>query len=133
VWGELGTETMPISIARAVAAAVVFFSPAVIGSLAAADGVSAVETPGSGTLTMCRNRLVYSDCNSYHHIAIPQRIAVGDTVSVAFGSNPKEYAFPVARILQTGNACTLLSQASSDADKTDKIEVASCKAASGSK
>jgi hypothetical protein len=123
---------MPISITRAIAAAVVFLSIAAAG-LAAADGVSAVETPGSGTLTMCRNRLVYSDCNSYHHIAIPQRIAVGDTVSVAFGSNPKEYAFPVARILQTGNACTLLSQASSDADKTDKIEVASCKAASGSK
>jgi hypothetical protein len=123
---------MPISITRAIAAAVVFLSIAAAG-LAAADGVSAVETPGSGTLTMCRSRLVYSDCNSYHHIAIPQRIAVGDTVSVAFGSNPKEYAFPVARILQTGNACTLLSQASSDADKTDKIEVASCKAASGSK
>ena len=123
---------MPISITRAIAAAVVFLSIAAAG-LAAADGVSAVETPGSGTLTMCRSRLVYSDCNSYHHIAIPQRIAVGDTVSVAFGSNPKEYAFPVARILQTGDACTLLSQASGDADKTDKIEVASCKAASGSK
>ena len=123
---------MPISIARAVAAAVVFLSIAAAG-LAAADGVSAVETPGSGTLTMCRSRLVYSDCNSYHHIAIPQRIAVGDTVSVAFGSNPKQYAFPVARILRTGEACTLLSQASGDADKTDKIEVASCKAASGSK
>jgi hypothetical protein len=123
---------MPISIARAVAAAAVFLPIAAAG-LAAADGVSAVETPGSGTLTMCRSRLVYSDCNSYHHIAIPQRIAVGDTVSVAFGSNPKEYAFPVARILQTGDACTLLSQASGDADKTDKIEVASCKAASGSK
>ena len=123
---------MPISIARAVAAAAVFLPIAAAG-LAAADGVSAVETPGSGTLTMCRSGLVYSDCNSYHHIAIPQRIAVGDTVSVAFGSNPKEYAFPVARILQTGDACTLLSQASGDADKTDKIEVASCKAASGSK
>jgi hypothetical protein len=123
---------MPISIARTLAGTV-FFLPIAAASLAAAGGVSAVETPGSGTLTMCRSRLVYSDCNSYHHIAIPQRIAVGDSVSVAFGSNPKEYAFPVARILQAGDACTLLSQASGDADKTDKIEVASCKASSGSK
>jgi hypothetical protein len=123
---------MPISIARTLAGTV-FFLPIAAASLAAAGGVSAVETPGSGTLTMCRSRLVYSDCNSYHHIAIPQRIAVGDTVSVAFGSNPKEYAFPIARILQTGDACTLLSHANGDTDKTDKIEVASCKAASGSK
>jgi hypothetical protein len=111
---------MPIAAGILVAAAV---------SLAAADGPKAVETPGSGTLTMCHNRLVYSDCNSYHHIAIPGRITVGDKVKVKFGSNPKDYEFPVMRIVQSGDTCTLFSEAGGDAEKADKIEVASCKPA----
>lgn len=127
-----GTETMPISILRAVTVAVALLPITVAGSLAAAKGVTAVETPGSGTLTMCRSRLVYSDCNSYHHIAIPQRIAIGDTFSVAFGSNPKEVGFPVLRIVHSGDTCTIFNAKDGDADKTDKIEVASCKAVAGS-
>jgi hypothetical protein len=99
----------------------------------AADGPKAIETPGSGMLTMCHNRLVYSDCNSYHHIAIPDRIAVGDKFKVKFGSNPKDYEFPVALIVRNGDACTLLSETGGDSAKADRIDVASCRDASGSK
>src|SRR5580704_430302 len=95
-------RAMPIAAGILVAAAV--------PPLAAADGPKAVETPGSGTLTMCHNRLVYNDCNSYHHIAIPDRITVGDKFKVKFGSNPKDYEFPVALIVRNGDACTLLSE-----------------------
>ena len=99
----------------------------------AADGPKAIETPGSGMLTMCHNRLVYSDCNSYHHIAIPGRIAVGDKVKVKFGSNPKDYEFPVVLIERNGDTCTLLSEAGGDGAKADRIEVTSCRDVSGPK
>ena len=55
----------PISRAMPIAAGILV--AAAMPPLAAADGPKAVETPGSGTLTMCHNRLVYSDCNSYGH------------------------------------------------------------------
>jgi len=121
---------MPISILRA--------APAVLGLLAiaatsldAAEGVQAVETAGSGTFTMCRSRLLYSACNSYHHIVIPRRLAVGDTVPLEYGSNPKEYAFPIARIVPNGGSCMVLSQPSGTTENVEKIEVASCRVASG--
>ena len=97
----------------------------------AADGIGAIDTAGSGTLTMCQDWLVYNSCRVYHHVALPGRIAVGDSVKLAFGSNPKDYAFPVARISRDGDTCTVLSDASGDPEKANKIEVASCRDASG--
>jgi hypothetical protein len=122
---------MRTPILRALPLAAGILVAATVSLAAAADGVKAIVTPGSGMLTMCRNRLVYSDCNSYHHIAIPGRIAVGDKFQVEFGSNPKGYEFPVVRIVRNGDSCTLLSEAGVDAGKSDTIEVASCRDASG--
>ena len=121
---------MQRSILRA-AAAVLGFLAVAATSLDAAEGVQAVETPGSGTFTMCRNRLIYRACSSYHHIAIPRRLAVGDTVPLEYGSNPKEYAFPVARILPTGGGCMVLSQPTGSTENVEKIEVAHCRVADG--
>jgi hypothetical protein len=55
--------------------------------------------------------LVATSCNTYHHISLPPRIAVGDTITLRFGSNPKDYAFPVARIDLDGQHCAIFSEA----------------------
>jgi len=91
-----------------------------------ADSVEAVEPGGPGVLTKCRDWLVASSCNRYHHITLPPRIAVGDTITVTFGSSPKEYAFPVARIAQKGRHCAIFSEAEGDRHHVDKINVAPC-------
>ncbi len=94
------------------------------------DSVEAVEPGGPGVLTKCRDWLVASSCNRYHHIALPPRIAVGDTITVTFGSSPKEYAFPVARIAQQGRHCVIFSDTEGDRHHVDKINIAPCHRAS---
>jgi hypothetical protein len=91
-----------------------------------ADAVNAVEPGGPGVLTKCRNWLVASSCNTYHHIALPPRIAVGDTIPLTFGSSPKEYAFPVARIALKGRHCAIFSETDGNRHRIDKINVAPC-------
>jgi hypothetical protein len=90
------------------------------------DSVEAVEPGGPGVLTKCRDWLVASSCNRYHHITLPPRIAVGDTITVTFGSSTKEYAFPVARIAQKGRHCVIFSETEGDRHHEDKINVAPC-------
>ena len=93
-------------------------------ALAAAGELTAVTSGGSGDLTMCS----YRGCNLYHHIDMPARIAVGDTVRLRYGSNPKLYDFPVARIVSDGGACTVYSE-TDDTSDVNKIELSSCKTA----
>src|SRR6266478_5233347 len=76
---------------------------AVSFGVAAADAIEAVYPHGSGVLTKCRDWLVASSCRTYHHISLPSRIAVGDTIFVSFGSDRKEYGFFVARIALEGD------------------------------
>ena len=90
------------------------------------DSVEAVEPGGPGELTKCRNWLVASSCKTYKHITLPPRIAVGDTIIVTFGSSPKEYEFPVARIAHKGRHCAIFSEAERDRHQIDKINVAPC-------
>jgi hypothetical protein len=90
------------------------------------DLVSAVAPGGPGELTKCRNWLVATSCRTYHHIALPSQIAVGDTITVTFGSSPKEYAFPVARIALKGRHCAIFSEAHGKQHGVDKINVAPC-------
>ena len=98
--------------------------------IAAAAEVEAVAPGGPGVLTKCRDWLVTSSCNTYHHIVLPSRIAVGDAVTLTFGSSPKEYAFSVARITLTGRHCAIFSEATGDRHQMDKINVAPCHRAS---
>jgi hypothetical protein len=110
-------------------AAIVGLMLAAIGNLTLAqqrDGVEAVQPGGPGVLTKCRNWLVASSCKTYHHIDLPPRIAVGDTITVTFGSSPKDFAFPVARIAQKGRHCAIFSEADGDRHQIDKINVAPC-------
>ena len=90
------------------------------------DSVEAIEPGGPGELTKRRNWLVASSCKTYKHISLPPRIAVGDTITVTFGSSPKEYAFPVARIAHKGRHCAIFSEAEGDRHQIDKINVAPC-------
>ena len=78
------------------------------------DTVAAVQPGGPGVLTKCRDWLVARSCHHYHHISLPSRVAVGDTITLSFGSSPKEYDFPVARIALEGNHCTIFSEVGGD-------------------
>jgi hypothetical protein len=98
---------------------------------AAASEVKAIAPGGSGVLTKCRDWLVTSSCRRYHHIELPSRIAVGDTVTVTFGSSPKEYGFSVARIELDGHNCAIFSEASGNRHQMDKINVSPCRRATG--
>jgi hypothetical protein len=90
------------------------------------DTANAVIPGGAGVLTKCRGWLVTSSCRTYHHISLPSRIAVGDTITISFGSHPKEYRFSVARIALKDDLCTIVSDADEDRQKIDKINVAPC-------
>jgi hypothetical protein len=92
----------------------------------ASTAVEAVTTPGSGTLTKCRDWLVYDSCSLYHRIALPERVAVGDRFKLKYGSNPKIFMFDVVGIRRDGDHCTILSGASRDGERGEKIEVAPC-------
>jgi hypothetical protein len=102
-------------------------------AVAAADAVEAVTTQGSGALTICRSWLVYNSCTTYSKVALPERVAVGDKLSLTYGSNPKDYTFPVLSIRHQGASCTILSDASGAAPSGEKIEVAPCQQSPGVK
>jgi len=93
---------------------------------AAAGDVEAVAPGASGVLTKCRGWLVATSCRSYQHINLPPRVAVGDTIILRFGTNPKDYAFPVARIDQKRQHCAIFSEAEGNRHRMDKINVAPC-------
>jgi len=90
-----------------------------------AGPVAAVETGGNGSLTKCPSLLPTHFCHTYKHIVLPERVAVGDTLQLSFGSNPKEYGFPVARIVLDGSRCTIFS-APGEAAAQDRVDIAHC-------
>jgi hypothetical protein len=75
-----------------------------IGASAQPNTVDAISSGGRGVLTKRIDWLVTSSRRTYHHIRLPARIAVGDTITLYFGSSTKTYAFAVARITLTGVA-----------------------------
>src|SRR5581483_4215064 len=79
---------------------------------AAADPVAAVTVSGKGTLTICRNWILFRTCKSYDKIDLPPHIAVGDRLDLTFGGNPKDYLFHVVEIRRKGEGCLLLSDIS---------------------
>ena len=96
-----------------------------VGSAAAGEvGVVAPHSPG--VLTKCRSWLMTTSCNTYHHITLPSRIAVGETITIHYGSSPKEYRFAVVRIVVRGDDCAIFNQADDNPQPTDNIYVARC-------
>jgi hypothetical protein len=106
---------------RSAAVLLLLAAPAV-----AEDATSAISTPGSGQLTMCRSWLLFSTCRDYSNVALPDRISLGDRVPLSFGSNPKEYEFPVARIFRQGKSCVVLDEPAGGRDDGNRIAIASC-------
>jgi hypothetical protein len=96
------------------------------GGSAAAGEVDVVAPNGPGVLTKCRNWFITTSCNTYHHIRLPSHIAVGDTITIHFGSNPKEYRFAVARIVLRGHDCAIFNEADDNPQPADNIYVARC-------
>jgi hypothetical protein len=102
-----------------------------LASAAAQPGaVNAVTPVSHGVLTKCFDWVMTSSCRTYHHITLPSRIAVGNTIPLAFGSATKRYGFVVARIVLNGNQCKILSREDRD-HRRDKIEVTPCYSTSG--
>ena len=117
--------TLSASIATGLATTFLLLAPVRIPAAATA-ALDAVTTPGSGTLTMCRDWLVYKSCATYHRIVVPQQVAIGDQLELDYGSNQKHYIFHVVRIRRDGASCTILSNASGDGEDGEKIEVREC-------
>lgn len=87
--------------------------------------VDAVTPGGPGVLTKRIDWLVASSQRTYHHIILPPRIAIGDTITLSFGSSTKTYRFLVARITLNGNHCKIFSQAEVH-HRRDRIDVTPC-------
>jgi hypothetical protein len=95
--------------------------------------VQAVRPGGPAVLTVCRSWLVASSCHHYHHISLPARVVVGDSIPLSFGSSNKKYNFPVARIALKDDRCTLFTDKARDRRHGDKLEVAPCYPADASR
>jgi hypothetical protein len=96
-----------------------------MGAAAHSNSVDAVRPGAPGILTKWISWLVTSSRRTYHHIRLPARVAVGDTITFSFGSNPKTYRFSVARITLKGNRCEIFSRNEIHHHK-DKISVTPC-------
>jgi hypothetical protein len=88
--------------------------------------VHAVRPGGPAVLTKCRSWLVARSCHHYHHIDLPDRVAVGDSIPLSFGSSTKKYNFPVARIALKDDRCTLFTNRNGNRRHGDKLEIAPC-------
>ena len=88
--------------------------------------VEAVRPGGPGVLTKCRDWLLTRSCHHYHHIILPPRVAVGDTITLSFGSSPKKYDFPVVRIALEGDRCAIFSEPDITLQRVDQISVTPC-------
>jgi hypothetical protein len=121
---DLGREDAEMRIGWALALV------ALLGSSAAAappQPVTAVLTGGSAILIKCYSWFVSDQCNTYHHIRVPEHIAVGDTLRITYGSNPKNYGFPARRIKLHGDRCRIYGERQGGG--IDKLIVTACRAA----
>jgi hypothetical protein len=105
-------------------AAMLLIIPSVT-TVAQSGSVDAVRPGGPGVLTKRIDWLVASSRRTYHHIRLPERIGVGDTIALSFGSSTKTYAFSVARITLEGNRCEIFSEDQVHHHR-DKISVTPC-------
>ena len=102
-----------------------FIAIASVSAAAQPNTVDAVWSGGGGVLTKRIDWLVASSHRNYHHISLPARIAVGDTITLSFGSSPKTYEFSVARITLKDNRCEIFSKAEIHHHR-DKIMISPC-------
>jgi hypothetical protein len=115
-----------LSCRRVIAAAALV---AAVTAPAAGAQVAAITTPGSGNLTMCRDWLLYKACDTYHHVALPARIAIGDQIKLIFGSSDKEYIFRIIGISRRDDRCTIRSPHTGPKGNGERLVVKHCRLA----
>jgi hypothetical protein len=99
---------------------------------ASAASVAAIDTGGSGTLTKCRNWLVMQTCHKDYRVIVPDHIGLGDELDLIFGSNQKEYFFPVARIVLEGDRCIIYSEKNAGRHDAERLVISPCRPGEGS-
>jgi hypothetical protein len=57
---------------------------------------------------------------------MPMPNLVARAGALDFGSNPKQYGFPVARIARDGDRCTIYGAAEGEPDQINRIVVEPC-------
>ncbi|CAO3459203.1 hypothetical protein [Azospirillum argentinense] len=75
---------------------------------AVGQSVSLVTTSGAATFKLCRNWVFTHTCREYGNVAVPARIAAGDSFEITFGSNPKTMWFRVKAVLLQDGRCLLI-------------------------
>jgi hypothetical protein len=121
----------PTGISLAVLAALFLTASASARTQRGTD-VQAITTSGSGEFHRCYKQFVvfHTTC-AVHHVDVPEHIAVGDYVNLEYGSNPKYYTFHVSRIIREADrGCTVRSDSSESAHRSEKIEIGSCQPSS---
>jgi hypothetical protein len=93
---------------------------------------TSIETPGKAKFQICRDWMMFVTCNDYSRVEVPPKISVGDRLFLAFGSNYKTMAFPVAAIRLSDGVCTLYTEPptpGTNETAVDKLTIEACKAA----
>ena len=124
--GNLNAAASRLGSIRSVWIAFALTTIVTSSAFARLDDVDAVIPGTFGVLTKCRGLIVTTTCKTYQHMRLPHRVAVGDVITLRFGSNLKEYAFPVARIDQKAGRCVIFSEAEGHRHRIDKINIPHC-------
>lgn len=100
----LRTAVLAVLTAGGIGIAPVQASPAPT----AGESVSLVTTNEAATFKLCRNWVFTHTCREYGNVAVPARIAPGDSFEITFGSNPKTMWFRVKAVLLQDGRCLLI-------------------------
>ena len=90
----------------------------------------AVETGGKAKFQICRDWMMFVTCNEYARVEVPPQVKVGDRLFLAFGSNYKTMAFPVAAIRLAEGVCTFYTvppTPGTNETAVDKLTVEPCR------
>ncbi len=96
------------------------------------ETVSLVTTNGAATFKLCRNWVFTHTCREYGNVAVPARIAPGDSFEITFGSNPKTIWFRVKAVLLQDGRCLLIPRhedmpANGEGEPVDMLIVDPCR------
>jgi hypothetical protein len=84
-----------------------------------------ISTSGSGRFKRCWDLPFNSSCRT-HHVRLPERLSVGDTIELDYGSNPKHYRFHIDRIIRAIGGLCVLKGGRVFLEKSEKIEIDNC-------
>jgi hypothetical protein len=77
--------------------------------------------PAAAPLMVHLSPLWRANCNR-----LPERVSVGDTIELHYGSNPKRYRFHIVRIEPRTDGRCVLKGSSVPLERSEKIELDNC-------